>query len=718
MVFFGLPPQKSASERFALLLSLAEEYLESNDLIEIQRAYNFAKEAHFGQKRASGIEYIIHPVTVALYLTRLGMDRDTLIGALLHDVLEDTAHTKIEIEEGFGEKVAALVDGVSKLTNVKFSSVAEQQAENLRKMIVATVEDLRVIIIKLSDRLHNMQTLGSLTKEKRERIARETLDIYAPLAHRIGIDRFRLELEDLAFSTYYPMRYQALKKAVKSSYWNQRERSRSIYNEIESQLELSNIQDFVLKERKKGLYDIYRKMVIHSLPLREIIDIYGFRIILDRVDQCYLALGVVHNTFKPILRKFRDYIAIPKTNGYQSLHTTLLGPHGLPIEVQIRTKEMQQISDIGIAAEWAPKSGTRKNHHPKKITEWIENVVEWQNKSGDIEEFMENIKFDLGTDEIYVFTPRGEILALPPHSTVIDFAYRIHSDLGNRCISSRINRIITALTTRLQNGDTVEIITGLEQEPNPAWLDSVVTPKARTAIRSRLRSITEQRAFQLGKALLEKAIHNQGGNTEILKEETFLKLAKQLHKSKSFQALCIEIGLGSQSVNLVALALLEKNEGTKATFLSELKNKKTALTINESNLQHLSLGKCCYPIHGDQIIGIITSGRGLVIHRRYCTNLSALTKYHEQLRVGWASNMESLFDVQISIYSKNILGLLSTIVLRISQAKAGIISINMDNKENNRRIFRILLEIRDRKHLASIISTIRSIPGVLQVSRH
>ncbi|MBW3568114.1 MAG: RelA/SpoT family protein, partial [Proteobacteria bacterium] len=498
--------QRAKRSGLDLLLEKARAYLPDDQVRDIQKAYDFGAIAHEGQKRLTGEPYITHPVAVAAILADMRMDRATIIAAILHDVLEDTPTAKTRVAEEFGEEVAQLVDGVSKLTQIKFRSKAEAQAENFRKMLLAMVQDIRVILVKLSDRLHNMRTLGVMPPAKRRRIARETLDIYVPIASRLGMNDFRLELEDLGFRNMYPQRYRVLARRMKKARGNQKEIVKTISSAFEGALGQENIYAEV-RGREKHLYSVYKKMKEKSLSFDEVLDVYGFRIVVDKVDTCYRALGVVHNVYKPVPGRFKDYIAIPKTNGYQSLHTVLFGPNGVPIEVQIRTVDMDRIAEAGIAAHWLYKTGSQSSTSPEvRAREWLRSVMEMQKGSGNSLEFLENVKVDLFPDEVYVFTPQGDIRRLPRGATAVDFAYAVHTDVGNTCVAAKIDRRLAPLRTPLLNGQTVEVITAPNAKPNPAWLNFVVTAKARANIRHYLKNLKEEEAVELGRRLLDRAL--------------------------------------------------------------------------------------------------------------------------------------------------------------------------------------------------------------------
>ncbi|HKJ75926.1 MAG TPA: RelA/SpoT family protein, partial [Gammaproteobacteria bacterium] len=536
------------------LCALLEQYMAPEQVAEVYRAYLFGAEAHEGQHRRSGEPFIYHPLTVARILAEMRMDHQSITAAILHDVIEDTPTAKEQVAENFGEEVAELVDGVSKLTHIEFENRREAQAENFRKMMLAMTRDLRVILVKLADRLHNMRTLGAMPAEKRRRIARETLEIYAPIAARLGMNAVRLELEDLGFAAYYPMRYRVLLEAVHRARGNRKEVVQKIGSAIEERLRQEELDCEVIG-REKHLYSLYIKMRNKHLSFNEVMDVYAFRIIVDRVDTCYRVLGAVHNLYKPVPGKFKDYIAIPKANGYQSLHTVLFGPYGVPVEVQIRTRDMERVAEAGIAAHWLYKTGDgQANNAQARAREWLRNLLEMQMQAGNSVEFLEHVKIDLFPDEVYVFTPSGEILELPRGATSIDFAYSVHTDVGNHCVAARIDRRLQPLNTQLVNGQTVEVITAHTARPNPAWLNFVVTGKARANIRHFLKNQRRDEAVALGRRLLDKALTGLDSSLDDLPPSR-IKAVLDESGLVRLEDLLEEVGLGDRSAPLAARAL-------------------------------------------------------------------------------------------------------------------------------------------------------------------
>ncbi|MDX1455606.1 MAG: bifunctional GTP diphosphokinase/guanosine-3',5'-bis pyrophosphate 3'-pyrophosphohydrolase [Gammaproteobacteria bacterium] len=692
------------------LLSLAGEYLDAEQVAEIEQAFEFGAKAHEGQKRVSGEPYITHPVAVASVLASMRMDRATVIAAILHDVLEDTPTERSEIADRFGEEVAQLVDGVSKLTQIKFRSKAEAQAENFRKMLLAMVKDIRVILVKLSDRLHNMRTLGVMPPPKRRRIARETLDIYVPIANRLGMNDFRLELEDLGFQAMHPNRYKVLKRRMKKVRSSQKDNLKTITANLEDALGRDNIYADV-QGREKHLYSVYRKMKEKSLSFSEVLDVYGFRVIVDKVDTCYRVLGVVHNVYKPVPGRFKDYIAIPKTNGYQSLHTVLFGPGGVPIEVQIRTSDMNKIAEKGIAAHWLYKSGTSAGTSPEvRAREWLRSVMEMQKGSGNSMEFLENVKVDLFPDEVYVFTPQGDIRRLPRGATAVDFAYAVHTDVGNTCVAAKIDRRLAPLRTPLVNGQTVEVITAPGGKPNPTWLNFVTTAKARANIRHYLKNLREEEAIELGRRMLDRALELFGKRIDDLEAADIENVLKDF-KLDDFDHLLESIGLGHRPAPLVARRF--------ATDASEQREADQGpLSISGTEGMVVTLARCCHPIPGDDIVGHMSTGRGIVIHRLNCPNISVDRDNTERwIEVQWEKDISRDFTVEVRIEVANQRGVLATVAATIAELGSNIDQVNVQERDGSTSVMNFLFAVKDRRHLAQIMRHIRKMPQVLKVSR-
>ncbi|MGD8378479.1 MAG: bifunctional GTP diphosphokinase/guanosine-3',5'-bis pyrophosphate 3'-pyrophosphohydrolase [Gammaproteobacteria bacterium] len=694
------------------LLGQLRGYLAPDQVDLVYKAFQFGAEAHEGQRRLTGEPYISHPVAVAGILAELHMDYKTIVAAILHDVIEDTPTAKEQIAERFGEDVAQLVDGVSKLTQIRFRSRAEAQAENFRKMLLAMVEDIRVIMVKLADRLHNMRTLGVMPPAKRRRIARETLDIYSPIAGRLGINTIRLELEDLGFQALYPTRYRVLARRLRKVRSNQREFVKKIASSLRKALRQEGIEATVAG-REKHLYSIYKKMRIKGLSLAEVLDVYGFRIVVDKVDTCYRVLGVVHNVYKPVPGRFKDYIAIPKANGYQSLHTVLFGPHGGPIEIQIRTEDMQKIAESGIAAHWLYKSGENSASAPEvRAREWLRGVLEMQKGTGNSMEFLENVKVDLFPDEVYVFTPQGDIRRLPRGATAVDFAYAVHTDVGNACVAAKVNRRLVPLRTPLTNGQTVEVITAKNAHPNPAWLNFVVTAKARANIRHYLKNLQQEEAADLGKRLLARVLSGFRIKLSKVPEERFRSVLADFNLS-SVNELYEQIGLGQRLAPLVARRLLPEREGD-----DNLPKPRGPLAIKGTEGMVVTLARCCHPIPGDAIMGYLSSGRGIVIHRDNCPNLAEYRNQPDKwIEVQWEKDIERDFSVEIRVDVFNKRGVLASVAANIAELGSNIEQVDVLERDGATSTLNFVFQVRDRRQLASIIRSLRSMPEVMRIVR-
>ena len=702
-------------------------YLQPEQVNKVQLAYQFSAEAHEGQKRVSGEPYIHHPLEVAYILGDMRMDYQTLVAAILHDVIEDTPTVKTEIRKKFGKGIAELVDGVSKLDKVKFESFEEAQANNFQKMLMAMSTDIRVILVKLADRLHNMRTLEALKSGKRVRIAKETLEIYAPIALRLGINSIRLELEELGFATLYPLRYRILDEQINKARGHRKEVISKIRTALKRRMRQEKIPGQIFG-REKHLHGIYKKMRDQNLSFSDVYDVYAFRIIVDDVDTCYRTVGTVHNLYKPVPGKFKDYIAIPKTNGYQSLHTALFGPYGVPIEIQIRTKEMNDVAEVGIAAHWLYKTGnTSKNINrinkdqsgtQQRAREWLRNIVEMNKTAGNPEEFFENVKIDLFPDEVYIFTPKGKIMELPNGSTAIDFAYAIHTDIGNTCVGARVNRKLVPLGTQLTNGQTVEIIAASSGRPNPAWLSFVVTAKARSQIRHFLKNLQQSEAIALGKRLLNRELEPFSLTYQDISEVDMKYLLNE-NKNENENELFKDIGLGNKMAPLIArqLVVLKK--------LASKKNQENSvdntipLSIKGTEGMVVKFPKCCYPIPGDPIHGFVTSGRGIVIHRQTCKNLAEYQKQQEKwINVEWEPYNEGEYQVKIHLNVNNQRGVLATVAATIADTDANINSVEMKERDGRHTSLRFIIEVKNRVHLAKVIRKIRLIKSVSQIDRN
>ena len=686
-------------------------YLSRPQLKLLGDAYAFSAEAHLGQKRRSGDPYITHPVAVAGILADLRLDYPTLAAALMHDVIEDTPRAKDEIAERFGAEIASLVDGVSKLDKLNFSSRTELQVESFRKMMLAMVQDIRVILVKLADRLHNMQTLDCMPADKQQRIARETLEIYAPIANRLGINSLKVELEDLGFRHAYPFRYRVLDKAVRRAEGNQRQFVKRIEERLNRALDAAGIPGKV-SGRKKHLYSIYRKMDSKKRSLADIADVFGFRVVVDSVDECYRSLGIVHQLYKPMPGRFKDYIAIPRINGYQSLHTSLFGPNGMPIEVQIRTTEMHRLAEKGIAAHWQYKDGDGTAAPPEARTrEWLASITEIQSAANS-EEFMEHVKVDLFPDATYVFTPKGDILRLPRGSTCVDFAYAVHTDVGNRCVAAKIDRRLVPLRTPIENGQTVEIITAKGAHPNPTWVNFVVTAKARASIRQYLKNLRFTEALDMGRRLLDQALRDAGTPLRKISNEKMKALLDEFGLNNTNE-LYEQLGLGERLAPLVAKALLQTVPGGSVEV-----GKPTPIAIAGTEGLVVSYARCCHPIPGDNIMGYLSAGRGVVIHRNNCGNLGEFRKQpNKWIAVTWQADIQREFAAEIRVEVDNKPGVLAEVASRIADARSNIEQVSIDEGQEDTATMLFSILVHDRRHLAEVIRDLRRMKMVKKLTR-
>lgn len=701
------------------LSRLLGNYLEPPQVAKVQKAYEFGAQAHEGQQRASGEPYIYHPLEVARILGEMHMDHQTLQAALLHDVIEDTGTDKRALERKFGKSVAELVDGVSKITLMKFDTSEEKQAHNFRKMIMAMSNDIRVILVKLADRLHNMRTLGALPGPKRRRIARETLDIYAPIAQRLGMNNIRLELEELGFAALYPMRHRILTEQIVKARGHRKEIIDKIRNALRRRLRQEKIPAQIMG-REKHLYGIYRKMFEQSLSFNEVYDVYAFRLLVDSVDTCYRALGVIHNLYRPIPGKFKDYIAIPKANGYQSLHTVLFGPYGVNIEVQIRTHEMNDVAESGIAAHWLYKSGSggisdRSGAH-KRAREWLQNIMEMQQTAGNPQEFLSNVKIDLFPESVYVYTPKGKIIELPRGATAVDFAYAIHTDVGNTCTGVRINKRLAPLGTQLNNGSVVEILTSKTATPNPGWLNFVITARARAAIRHYLKTLKQNEAVSLGKRLLIRELQAFSYKYSEIEPEKLKSLLEE-YKLENEDSLLAEIGLGNRMAPLIARKIISAaNPEKKRKSSSSSVTRPLAIKGTEGMV--ITFPKCCHPLPGDPIVGVVTSGRGIVVHSQGCKNIAEFQHQQDKwIEVEWSDNVQSEFQCGLSMDVTNQRGMLATIATAISSVEGNILNVDIKDKDDRYTRLHFLIEVRDRRHLADVMRRVRGIKHVSHISR-
>lgn len=713
-----LPPLLPADTEDSALSIRLNQYLKSQDIAQVWDAYRYAFQAHDGVVRKTGEPYITHPVSVACILADLHMDVPTILAALLHDVVEDTPVTTLDIKERFGQQVAELVDGVTKLDKIEFQSASEAQAENFRKMLLAMSQDVRVILVKLADRLHNMQTLEAMRPEKQKLIAKETLEIYAPIANRLGLNAIYQMLEDLSFKYLYPMRFRAISKAVMAARGNRKEVISKVLDSIQHQLKLFNVEAEVTG-REKHLYSIYKKMIRQSTPFSQVYDIYGFRVIVKDLPSCYLALGALHGLYKPIPAKFKDYIAIPKANGYQSLHTTLLGPFGSPIEIQIRSSEMHNIADAGVAAHWLYKaSDAQLTVLQQQTHQWLQRLLDIQSESADSLDFLEHLKIDLFPDEVYVFTPKGSIMALPKRATAVDFAYAIHSDIGNSCVAVRINHELAPLRTELKNGDHVEIITGAIAKPNPAWLNYVVTGRARAHIRHFLKSQQSTEASHIGERLLNQALRAMHVDPKQISEDNWQKLVRD-YGVKTRDEILTEIGLGKRQNVMVAHQLIAMTDGHVEKHTKLPAKSLDTITIRGTEGMAVQFASCCCPIPGDPILGFINKDKGLVIHTHDCPSVRKFKLDPDKwLDVEWEPESGRLFKTNLNLTVANQPGMLAKIAAGIADVGSNIDSVNVEEGDGSAYVnLNFTLQVKNRVHLADLMRGLRKIPDVVRINR-
>jgi len=690
------------------LVEVASSYLEPSQVKEIEQAYRVAKAAHSGQFRSSGEPYVTHPVAVCQILADMRLDHETLIAALLHDVIEDTPVTQQELAAHFGDVIGELVEGVSKLDKLKFRDQREAQAENFRKMMMAMVQDIRVILIKLADRTHNMRTLGSLRPDKRRRIARETLEIYAPIANRLGIHNIKYELEELGFKGLYPNRFRVLSEVVRYAKGNRKEVLQNVEQEVSGRLEEAGINATIVG-RQKNLYSIYNKMRSKEIQFEDVMDIYAFRIIVDNIDTCYRCLGAMHTLYKPRPGRFKDYIALPKANGYQSLHTSLLGPHGVPVEVQIRTEHMDQMADKGIAAHWVYKNDDSQGTTAQiRARRWIQSLHELQQSAGNSFEFIENVKTDLFPEEIYVFTPDGRLLELPANSTAVDFAYAVHTDVGNSCVGAKIDRKAYPLSQPLTNGQTVEVITAPGSQPNAAWLNFVVTARARSKIRQVLKGRHTAESIKLGRRLLKHAMGDIDLDT--LDPAKVTQVVMDTNNT-DFDGLLSNIGLGNAMSFAIAHQLADGELSTSSDSNVAIKGAEGML---------VSYANCCRPIPGDPIIAHLSPGKGLVIHIASCANIMGFEREKDKyLNVQWDKEAddgtEYLTTIRVDMINHQ--GILAAVTTAIANAEANIHAMNTDEKEGKIYTVNATISVKNRIHMANVLRRVRVLPDVIKVLR-
>jgi len=700
-------------DHFAELRTALDEYLEPEQVELCKDAYQIAHQAHEGQMRRSGEPYITHPVAAALILAGMRLDYQTIMATLLHDVIEDTLLSLEDLRQLFGDEVAALVDGVTKLTKIKFESRAEAQAENFRKMILAMVKDIRVIIVKLADRLHNMCTLGAMPSAKRRRIAIETLEIYAPIANRLGMHGVYIGLEDLGFKALYPMRYRALKSAVEKSRGNRKELTHKIEHDLQEALDDLDIPYEHVFGRQKHLYSLYRKMRHKKASFTEISDMFAFRVITEDIDSCYRVLGALHQTYRPVPLRFKDYIGIPKVNGYQSLHTLLFGPFGVPLEVQIRTREMDRVAENGVAAHWIYKSaGLEVNEAQLRAREWVQRLLEMQRSTHNSLEFIENVKIDLFPDEVYVFTPKGHIMELPKGATAVDFAYAVHSDIGNHCVSAKVNRRLVPLSMPLTNGQTVEVTISENAHPNPTWLNFVVTSKARSNIRNFLKTQHHTESIALGQRLLDQALAELASQSDKIPPETLEVLLRDLDY-KTLDDLLYDLGTGNQMPMVIAKRLVVDPEYDGVT----IERAYGPIAIKGTEGMVVAFAACCQPIPGDNIVGCFQQGRGILVHASDCTQIKKSRNPEQFVSMRWDDQVAGEFWVDVTVDVTNQHGVLAKLATVISEADSNIGNITVEPRDGQHNSVTFAISVTDRKHLARVIRRLRTNKLVMRLYR-
>jgi len=708
---------------FADLTDRLKVYMSSGDIQKVKAAFRFSDAAHLGQFRKSGEPYITHPIAVAKILAHWRLDVGAVQAALLHDVMEDSATTKQDLAEQFGPAVAELVDGVSKLDRLNFASNAQAQAESFRKMLLAMARDVRVILIKLADRLHNVRTLGAVDRERQRRISRETLDIYAPIAHRLGLNEIYRELQEACFAMLYPLRHRVLEKAVFTARGNRREVLKKIHVAVQNALARSKLKADIFG-REKTLYGIYRKMLEKHLSFSEVLDIYGFRIVLNSVPDCYLALGVLHSLYKPVPGKFKDYIAIPKVNGYQSLHTTLIGPFGQPVEFQLRTREMNRVAESGVAAHWLYKDDEESVSEMQSRThQWLQSLIELQQQTGDSAEFLENIKVDLFPHKVYIFTPKGKIVSLPRGSTPVDFAYSIHSDVGNKCVAARINGEVQPLRTELRNGDVVEVVTGPVARPNPAWLGFVRSGRARAEIRHFLRTMKRQESVDLGERLLAQAAEQFAFRIGDASAEAWSELVREA-QARDRDELLADVGLGRRLAAVLArqLSRIQQRSGNAAGEPAAGDAPAAAagpMQIQGTEGMALQMANCCTPIPGDDVIGQLRRDLGLVVHQSDCTHAQRARRADPErwLDLQWAAEPTGVYAANMAVRARNERGVLGYVAVAVAEAESNILSVNVEDEDAREVTIHFKIQVHDRRHLARVVRYLRRIQQVVRVAR-
>ncbi len=719
------PLEESSAPPIASLAALTQTisaYLDAKDIERVREAYRFSDQAHLGQFRASGEPYISHPIAVTEICAGWKLDVDSLMAALLHDVMEDQGVTKQELAERFGTDVAEIVDGLSKLDRLEFATKAEQQAESFRKMLLAMARDVRVILIKLADRLHNMRTLGAVSNEKRRRVARETLEIYTPIAHRLGLNALFRELQDLCFQAMHPNRYQVLQKAMMAARGNRREVIGKITDAVRVALPAAGIEAEV-SGREKSLFSIYNKMLEQKKTFSEVLDIYGFRVIVHTLPECYLALGTLHQLYRPVPGKFKDYIAIPKLNGYQSLHTTLVGPYGTPVEFQFRTRDMDHVAEEGVASHWLYKDDkTSLNELQKRTHQWLQSLLDIQSQTGDSGEFLEHVKVDLFPDAVYVFTPRGKIISLPRGATPIDLAYAIHTDIGNQAVACKVNGEFTPLRTELKSGDTIEIVTSPASRPSAQWLNYVRTGRARSEIRHYLRTVKYEESVAFGQRLLSQAFAQLGITEPAPDDPEWEKLAKGSGAS-SRQEILADIGLGKRLAAVVARRFTPEHAivATTAAAVDEITaTTNTPILIHGNEGQAVQLAPCCGPLPGDAIIGGIRLGHGLVVHMAECAvaQRAQAREPERWIPVTWGRDTARHLSTRLDVTVLNERGVLGRLAAEVTEADSNIMHVTMQDEPGaSTALLHLTVQVDSRKHLAQVIRAIRHVPQVQKIVR-
>lgn len=699
----------------AVLIDKVRGYLGPEQAERVRRAYELGARAHEGQSRRSGEPYITHPVAVAHILADLGLDAETLCAAILHDTLEDTPLGREEIVEHFGEVVAELVEGVTKLDRVRFRSRQEADAESFRKMVLAMARDLRVILVKLADRLHNMRTLDAMEPAARRRIARETLEVYAPIAQRLGMNRFKAELQDLGFRALHPLRHRVIEQRLRAVYGLRRETMARIEAQIGEALERAGLRARIVS-RVKSPYGIYRKMRTEQKSFEQVTDVYGFRIVVAEPLQCYLALGLVHGLFKPMEGRFKDFIAIPKANGYQSLHTVLFGPNGVPLELQIRTEDMDIVAERGVAAHWIYKTAsTSVSNAQLRARQWLEKLVEHERESASSLEFLEHVKVDLFPEEVYVFTPRGDILSLPRNATALDFAFAVHTDVGCHAVAARVDGRLAPLRARLQSGQTVEIITAKSAQPTAAWLDWVVTGKARTAIRHQLKRLQHEDAVEIGHRMLDAALVARADSLDNIPQAVLDDYLTR-HGFRRLEELLAEIAQGNRLPQQVAEEL--KRTARHRTRSNAPAPEREKLLITGAERGVISFAQCCYPLPGDEIGGFLSVGKGIVVHRRECPNFAELSRQADRtMAMDWDRRVQGDYRVGLKVAVDNRPGVLAQVAAAIAERGSNIENVEYQERDQAVATILLVIEVRDRRHLADVLRALRHLPVLHGVER-